>query len=266
MSDEAVTAGHDKGSPRSDGAPHRLIAATGLILVWFMLSLLVPARLVPSPWQTALAMVENFSTRAGLSQVAITLFRISVGFVLSLLIGVVVGGLMGLSRRVERTLDIWIVAALTIPGLVYTILALMWFGLSEFAAIFAIVVTAYPAMTINIWEGVKAIDMKLVEMARVFNAPPAGRFARVVLPQILPYVFASARVGLGSIWKVTVIVELLGMSSGVGYMLHYWFQLYDMRQVFAWTMTFVLIILFIELVVITRIERRLFGWREAVSL
>jgi NitT/TauT family transport system permease protein len=108
--------------------------------------------------------------------------------------------------------------------------------------------------------------MKLVEMARTFNIPPRRRFTEVVVPQVLPYIMAAIRVGLGSIWKVVVIVELLGTSNGVGYMLHYWFQLFDMRQVFAWTVTFVLIILFIELVILSRIERSLFAWRERVSL
>jgi len=244
----------------------RVIVVLVLLAGWLLLSVTVPAKFVPSPWQTLAAMAENVGSGAVLQHTLITLFRIGVSFALSLTIGVVVGAAMGLSRRAERALDVWIIVALTIPGLVYTILALMWFGLTEFAAIFAIVVTAYPAMTINIWEGVKSIDMKLVEMARVFNADRRSRFARVVLPQVLPYVFASARVGLGAIWKVTVIVELLGTSSGVGYMLHYYFQVYEMRQVFAWTMTFVLLILFLELVVITRIEKRLFAWREAVSL
>jgi len=251
-------------SVRSVG--HRLIVVAALLAVWSVLGLTVPARIVPSPWTTGQAMLENLLSGDALVHSARTLFRIGVAFLLCLTIGVVLGSLMGLMRAVERSLDIWIMVALTIPGLIYTILALMWFGLSEAAVVFAVVATSYPSMTITIWEGVKNIDMKLVEMGRAFNTPPRRRLTRVVLPQVLPYVMAASRVGLGSIWKVVVIVELLGMSNGVGYMLHYWFQLFDMRQVFAWTMTFVLIILVVELVIMSRIERRLFAWRERVSL
>jgi NitT/TauT family transport system permease protein len=82
-----------------------------------------------------------------------------------------------------------------------------------------------------------------------------------VVPQLLPYIMAAARYGLGIIWKITVLVELLGLSSGVGYMLHYWFQLNNMAQVFAWTVFFTIVMLFLELGVLKRVERHLFAWR-----
>jgi NitT/TauT family transport system permease protein len=79
----------------------------------------------------------------------------------------------------------------------------------------------------------------------------------------MPYVLAAARYGLGIIWKITVLVELLGLSSGVGYMLHYWFQLNNMAQVFAWTAMFTVVMIFLELGVLQLVERRLFAWRPA---
>jgi NitT/TauT family transport system permease protein len=72
---------------------------------------------------------------------------------------------------------------------------------------------------------------------------------------------ASARFGLGVVWKVTVLAELLGRSNGIGFQLNYWFQLYNMAQVFGWTTFFVLIMMFIELVLLKQLELRLFSWR-----
>ena len=77
----------------------------------------------------------------------------------------------------------------------------------------AIAVTAAPSITINIWEGVKNVDTKLVAMARVFEATRPAIVRRVLMPQIFPYVMASARFGLGIIWKITVLVELIGRAK-----------------------------------------------------
>jgi len=101
----------------------------------------------------------------------------------------------------------------------------------------------------------------LIDMARVFGASGWRRTARVVVPQVLPYLMAAARFGLGIIWKVTVLVELLGRSDGIGYMLNYSFQMFNMADVFAWTIFFTIVMLAIELAVLKPIERRLFLWR-----
>jgi NitT/TauT family transport system permease protein len=186
--------------------------------------------------------------------------------VLALLLGVPVGVVMGLSRRTEAVLDLWVMIGLTIPSLCYTIMAFMWFGLNDAAAIIAIAVTAAPSITINIWEGVKNIDTRLVAMARVFEASRPTILRRVLLPQIFPYVMASARFGLGIIWKITVLVELIGRPNGVGFKLFYWYQLADMRQVLAWTLLFTIIMLLIELLILKPIERRLFAWRPQVAV
>lgn len=187
--------------------------------------------------------------------------RMLVSFALAMLIGMGIGTLMGLHRRAERALDLLVMVGLTIPGLCYIIVSFMWLGLNERAAVLAITWTTFPAIAINIWKGVKAIDQRLIDMARVFGCSGWRRTTRVVIPQVLPYVMAAARFGLGIIWKVTVLVELLGRSDGVGYMLNYSFQMFDMADVFAWTLFFTLVMLVIELAILKPIERRLFLWR-----
>jgi NitT/TauT family transport system permease protein len=168
---------------------------------------------------------------------------------------------MGLYRRGEQTLDLWVMVGLTIPSLCYIIVSFMWLGLNERAAVLAIAWTTFPSIAINVWQGVKAVDQRLVDMARVFRASRWRRTVRVVLPQSLPFLMAAARFGLGVVWKVTVLVELLGRSDGIGYMLNYSFQMFDMADVFAWTLLFTLIMLAIELAVLKPVEARLFRWR-----
>jgi NitT/TauT family transport system permease protein len=102
-------------------------------------------------------------------------------------------------------------------------------------------------------------------MGRVYGVSKSRRFTQIVFPQIAPYLVASSRFGLGIIWKITVVAELIGRDSGIGFQLHYWFQLFNMPQVFAWTLFFTLIMLVIELGIFKPVEKHLFRWRPATK-
>jgi NitT/TauT family transport system permease protein len=236
------------------------------LIVWWLASLTLPATVLPGPLPTAAVLWENVLSGVLVQHFLITMSRILQGFALAMLMGIVAGTLMGLWRRAEGALDLWVMVAMTIPSLCYIIVTFMWFGMNEFSTVLAIALTSFPAIAINVWEGVKNVDNRLVDMAKTFKASRWRRLTEVVMPQILPYLMASARFGLGIVWKVAVLAELLGRSNGIGFQLHYWFQLYNMKQVFAWTLFFTLIMLFIELVVLKQLEIRLFKWRPAARL
>ena len=239
----------------------RLLSVAALIGVWEILSLLISAKYVPGPLPTFSALAANVASGAALKHLTATMIRMLASFVVAMAVGIVVGTVMGLYRRGEQTLDLWVMVGLTIPSLCYIIVSFMWLGLNERAAVLAIAWTTFPSIAINVWQGVKAVDQRLVDMARVFRASRWRRAVRVVLPQSLPFLMAAARFGLGVVWKVTVLVELLGRSDGIGYMLNYSFQMFDMADVFAWTLLFTLIMLAIELAVLKPVEARLFRWR-----
>lgn len=235
-----------------------------LLVVWQLLSLMISARYVPGPLLTFSALAEQVASGAVVQHFTATMLRMLASFALAMAAGVVIGTLMGLYRRGEQTLDLWIMVGLTIPSLCYIIVSFMWLGLNERAAVLAISWTTFPSIAINIWQGVKAVDQRLVDMACVFRASRWRRTVRVVIPQVLPYMMAAARFGLGVVWKVTVLVELLGRSNGIGYMLNYSFQMFKMADVFAWTLLFTLVMLAIELAVLKPLESRLFRWRPEI--
>jgi NitT/TauT family transport system permease protein len=244
----------------------KLLSVALALAAWSAVSALLPPGLFPGPFRTSVVLWQNVLDGEVGHHLAMTLLRVTGGFVLAMLIGVPVGVIMGLYRRAERILDVWVMVGLTIPSLCYAIICFIWFGLNEMATVVAIGVTTAPSIAINLWEGVKDIDVKLVDMARSFEASRPRIFTRVILPQVMPYVVAASRFGLGIVWKITVLVELLGRPSGVGFRLFYWYQLADMGQVLAWTLLFTLVMLFIELVIFKGLERRLFGWRPQVRL
>jgi NitT/TauT family transport system permease protein len=232
---------------------------------WQLLALLLPSTILPGPVETSAVLWENLFTGDVLDHLSITLLRVFGGLALALAIAVPVGVLMGVHRTAEGILDVWVMVAMTIPSLCYALICFIWLGLNEFAAIVAIAVTAAPSIAINVWEGVKGIDPKLIQMARAYEAHRGQIVVRVLLPQVMPYIMASLRFGLGIIWKITVFVELIGWPNGVGFKLFYWYQLADMKQVLAWTLLFTLVMLAIELVLLKRLERHLFSWRPRIA-
>lgn len=244
----------------------KLLSVLLLVALWWGLSLFLPENILPSPAKTAAVFWEDWRSGKVLFHFLKTIRRIGFGFFAALTVGVIVGSLMGLIRGVERLLDTWVIAALTMPGLVYLIISFMWFGLNETATVLAITATAAPALVINIWQGVKAIDMSYVDMARSFQASPWLRFRGVILPQIVPYILSASRFGLGIIWKVTVFAEMIGRTNGIGYELNLAFSLFDMARVLSWSVFFVIIMLIIELGIFKTLERRLFRWRTEVRL
>ena len=236
-----------------------------LLILWWIGSLILPPTVLPGPGLVGTELVRNYQEGVLLPNFMSTMTRIVLGFVLAMGMGIVFGALMGLSRTAEEFFDLWIMVGITIPSLAVLLILYILFGLNEFATVLAIGMSAFPAIAINVWQGVKSVDNKLLAMGRVYGVNKSRRFTQIVFPQIAPYLVASSRFGLGIIWKITVVAELIGRDSGIGFQLHYWFQLFNMPQVFAWTLFFTLIMLVIELGIFKPVERRLFRWRPATK-
>lgn len=244
----------------------KIYSVAVLLVAWIGLSFVFSEQIVPGPLPVFTAILENLQSGDGLFHLYKTVSRVVLGLILAMFLGSGLGLVMGLSIKGEKFFESWVMVGLTIPAVVYAIICLLWFGLNDAAAVIAIGITAFPAVAINMWQGVKDIDMQLIAMGKAFRLPTGDLIRKIVLPQTVPYVLAATRYALGISWKIATTVELIGMSSGVGYMLHYWFGLFSMVQVFAWTLTFVLVLLFIEYVLINPFEKRATAWRPAVQV
>lgn len=237
-----------------------------LIVVWVVLSFFFSEHILPGPIPVFAAAADNLRSGEGFYHLYKTVSRVLLGLVLAMFLGSGFGLVMGLSVKGEKFFETWVMVGLTIPAVVYAIICLLWFGLNDFAAVIAIGVTAFPAVAINIWQGVKDIDMQLIAMGKAFRLPTLDLIRKIVLPQTVPYILAATRYALGISWKIATTVELIGMSSGVGYMLHYWFGLFSMTQVLAWTLTFIIVLLLIEYLLINPFEKRVTAWRPVVQV
>ena len=107
-----------------------------------------------------------------------------------------------------------------------------------------------------------ALDRDYLEMAQVFRLRRVTTLRQVILPQLFPFLMVAARSGLALIWKIVLVVELLGRSNGVGFQLHLYFQLFDVAGILAYTIAFVVVIQCIELFLLQPLERRANQWRR----
>lgn len=241
------------------------LAVTSVVVIWWLLYLLYP-RLLPSPWSTIEEAVRLVSDGTFFFHMYQSLRRVFVGAVVAMFFSVGVGIYMGTVAMGERFFQPLVVLGLTIPGLMWALIAVMLFGINEFSPYFAVTVTIFPMLVINIWSGVKSLDKELMDMSHVFHFTKRMKISQVILPQLVPNIFAATRYGLGLAWKVVVVVEMFGTSNGVGYQVMKAYQVFNMEGVIAWTLTFVVAMIVIEYGIINFAERRLTAWRPKVDV
>lgn len=239
-----------------------VLSVAGFLLVWFIAAEIAQSRMLPGP----VAVIEYIYKESVhgdlLTQLGITLWRVIASFVVAMVIGSVLGLAMGQSPALNRVLDPWLIVLLNLPALVIIILAYVWFGLNEAAAIGAVALNKIPNVIVTLREGARALDPGLDEMARAYRLSPWSKLRNVTLPQLQPYFAAASRSGLSLIWKIVLVVELLGRSNGVGFELHLNFQLFNVTAILGYTLAFVAVMLAIEYLLVQPIERHATRWRN----
>jgi NitT/TauT family transport system permease protein len=232
---------------------------------WQIGSLLAGPRYLPTPFDVLRKVVAEAQSGALLFHLSVTLGRVAAAFALAMAIGAVLGFVMGRNRVADRLGDPWLVLLLNLPALVIIVLAYIWVGLNEVAAIGAVALNKIPNAIVTIREGARALDPQLDEMADVFRFPFGRRLRHVLAPQLAPYFAAAARSGLSLVWKIVLIVELLGRSNGVGFQINVAFQLFDMTLLLAYALPFVGLMLAIETFVVQPFERHVSRWRPRAA-
>ncbi|HEX5077854.1 MAG TPA: ABC transporter permease [Geminicoccaceae bacterium] len=239
------------------------ISILALLALWQLAaSQAANPRLMPAPLTVFQALIDETARGELPYHLAVTLLRVAASFALAMSIGIAVGLAMGRSQLVDRLGNPWLLFFLNLPALVTIILAYIWIGLIEAAAITAVALNKIPNVAVTIREGARALDPGLMEMAQVFRVPRLRVLREIVLPQLYPYLAAAARSGLALIWKIVLVVELLGRSNGVGFQLGVYFQLFDVAGILAYALAFIAVVQLIEWGILQPLEQRLSRWRR----
>lgn len=246
---------------RLRNASLQVASVISLLTVWGVAAWWQDSTVLPGPLVVLSTLAEEVADGDLLYHLGITLYRVLLSFFLAMFFGSLIGIAMGWHKWLDELFDSWLVLFLNIPALVIVILAYVWFGLIEAAAVLAVTINKIPNVVVLMREGTRALDSKYLDMATVYRYGPRLTLRHVILPQLYPYIMASARSGLALIWKIVLVVELLGRSNGMGFQLHLFFQLFDVPRILAYTIAFVIIIQCLELLVLKPLERRSNVWR-----
>lgn len=246
-------------SPR---AVWHALSLAGLVAVWSVAAAVVASDVLPGPVDVWRALVEQVETEGYFAHLGITLARVGAAFLLAMAIGSALGLALGTSRVLDRLFSGWLIMFLNLPALVVIVLCYVWFGLTEAAAVGAVAINKIPNVAATLREGGRALSRDLAEMAGVYGLSWWARLRHLVLPQLAPFFAVAARNGLALVWKIVLVVELLGRPNGVGFQIHVYFQLFDVATILAYTVGFIVVVQAIEILILEPWERHATGWRR----
>jgi NitT/TauT family transport system permease protein len=246
----------------------RLRRASGVVFGWaaffgiwaFVSSVILNEFTLPGPVKVGKAMWEIVEAGAFVDDFRSSISKTFLGFGVASLIGVPIGFLMGRSRYWKAFFHDGVVGAGSIPGLTYAVMALVIFGIGYQGPVLAVGLISMPFIALNVAEGLEGVDQDLVRMSSAFGRNERQTLRHILIPSILPFVFAGVRLSFAIAWKVEALTEVFGSSNGVGFQIRFAFQSFSITRVMAWTLLFIIFMLLIERV-LAIIERRLFRWR-----
>ncbi|MED1419591.1 ABC transporter permease [Bacillus smithii] len=235
-----------KSISQSSGKKRRYRLLSGFILpviiiiIWQLIGSLgwVTKTVLPTPWEIILA-AKNLAVSGVLfTNMKVSIIRAACGFVIGGGLGLALGTLVGLSAKSESLLDPTLQMVRTIPHLAITPLFILWFGLGEESKILLIGLGAFFPLYVNTFLGIRKVDAKLFEVARILEFSKWKQIKLLIVPSALPNILLGIRLSLGAAWLSLVVAELMGSTSGLGYMMM------DARQFSNTDIVFVGIIIF----------------------
>lgn len=240
----------------------QIVALIVLLTVWFIAAGIVNSPLLPSPDQVANSIYIEWTQGRLLENLLVTLQRVVISFVCAMILGGVMGVMMGRVKLVNRIFDPLLIMLLNIPALVVIILLYIWFGLVEAAAVAAVIINKMPNVAVTLREGARMFEPELEEMARAYKFSFRQKVVDLWWPQLFPYVMVATRSGLALIWKIVLVVELLGRSDGVGFQLHLAFQIFDVATILAYSFAFIAVVQMIEWFILQPMEKYATRWQR----
>jgi len=235
--------------------------AAVILLVWSLLSWQYGAYVLPSPFAVASGLVDILRSGEIWKHTAASLYRIVAGFGAAVGISLVVGLATFVSRVARGVVHDFLAVLNSTSVFVWIVISIIWFGLSEWAPIFTTFMITLPVVASNIVEGVENVDRRLLEMGDVYRLDGREKFRAIVVPSTLPYLVAGMKVGFGLALKVSVVAEIFGVTSGIGYIMNYSREILATQMVFVWALVMILVMMATDKLVFDALSRRMARWR-----
>jgi L-asparagine transporter-like permease/ABC-type proline/glycine betaine transport system permease subunit len=196
-------------------------ACMTIVLLWSGLETMgyINPITLPAPATIAATTVSMLKDGSLQQQLLISIIRVLEGYFLACGLGIALGIVIGLSKKMNKMLDLIIQILRPIPPIGWIPLAILWFGIGETSKVFIIFLGGFFVILINVIDGIRQVDYKLIEVAKVLEIPRFRMIATLIIPAALPNIFTGMRVALAACWACVVAAELVASSSGIGYMI-----------------------------------------------
>jgi NitT/TauT family transport system permease protein len=238
-----------------------VMALTAVVAAWALLSRRYGAYVLPGPVAVVSGFAEIVQSGEIWKHTAASLARIAIGFGAAVLVSLALA-LGGFASTVARGIVEDVLAILNSTSVfVWIVISLIWFGLSNWGPIFTTFMITLPVVASTLVEGVLSVDRRLLEMGDVYRLDSRQKFASIVIPSTLPYLVAGTKVGFGLALKVSVVAEIFGVTSGIGYAMNLSRETLATRMVFVWALVMISIMVVVDKLLFDTVDRRLTRWR-----
>jgi NitT/TauT family transport system permease protein len=257
----SVTTAGRAGAPRIPRVVLDTALALGLgIATWYVAGLF--ATRLPLPHEIVVAAVGILLEPSSYPEFATTLRRMGLGLLGGFLIGAAVGIAMGARPLADAFLRPWVLLTLAIPEPVVIIACVLILGIKESSLMIALIISLAPYIAVVTNAGMKALDLRLVDMSEVYHASRRQLWKDVILPQTVPALFGGLRTGFALSWKLVVVLEAVASDKGVGSAMLFSFRQLEAAEMVAWGAILAIFMVIIEVAGFRRVERRLYRWRR----
>jgi len=196
-----------------------LTGIAGLIAVWSIAIALAHGTLLPGPLRVVTGLVDLLRRGLLVRHVVASLFRVTWGYGLAVLVGVPAGLLLGWWRRGERAINPFLQILRPISPLAWIPISILWFGVGDGGALFIIFLASVLPITVSAMTAVASVPTVHVQAARNFGLGDRELLLRVVFPSVLPQLIVGLRLALGVAWLVVVAAEMIAVNSGLGFLI-----------------------------------------------
>ena len=236
-------------------------AAVLVGVVWLALSRRYGAYVLPSPLAVAAGLLDIVRTGEIWWHTGASLYRIVLGFGGAVIVAMLLGLMVFVSRPAREIIRDLLVVLNATSVFVWIVIAIIWFGISSWAPIFTTFMITLPVVASNVVAGVENVDRRLLEMGDVYRLRGREKFRAIVVPSTLPYVVTGMKVGFGLALKVSVVAEIFGVTSGIGYVMNYSREILATQMVFAWALVMIGVMMATDLLLFDALSRRMTRWR-----
>jgi len=196
-----------------------ILVASAFLLGWDLIVRLTGSDIFPKPMDVLRGIVELARKGLLLKYIVASLFRVTVGFLLAVILGVPAGLLLGWSHRLFFAFNPMIQVLRPISPIAWIPVAILWFGVDDRSPIFLIFLSSVFPITVSAMAAVQNIQPVYLRAARNFGLGQMELFRRVIFPATLPQVLTGIRIALGVAWLVVVAAEMIAVNSGLGYLI-----------------------------------------------